>query len=223
MKQHALNLDSDAFNAFKNDFKMILNNTLNTMQQKDVNNATISVKFDVALEEAFAPDHAITAYPADREIVSPCIRHKITATMQFKSEKTGSVGGLDYELVWDKEENAFVMRNVNDQQISMFDGEAPKSEPPKALPENVIEAEFSAIENDNYTYELSENGDSVDGYPELLQDAIDLAISEGKASITLLQRHLHVSYVVADALMSDLTKQGILGEYIDSSTREVIV
>lgn len=40
-KPMVLNLDSEAFNAFKSDFNMILRNTLATMQQKEVEDASI--------------------------------------------------------------------------------------------------------------------------------------------------------------------------------------
>ena len=43
-KPMVLNLDSEAFNAFKSDFNMILRNTIATMQQKEVEDASITVR-----------------------------------------------------------------------------------------------------------------------------------------------------------------------------------
>ena len=162
-KKYALTLDSDAFNAFKSDFKTILNSTLNTMQQKDVEEAAISAKFEIRLEDGLAPDLDITGYHADREIIVPQFKHKIVATMQLKNEKSGYLNGSGYELVWDKDSGAWIMRNVDNRQMSFEEEETEKEmlglpESPKELPEGesedpeYIDAEFEEIKDD-YPYE----------------------------------------------------------------------
>lgn len=55
-KPMVLNLDSEAFNAFKSDFNMILRNTIATMQQKEVEDASITVKFDISLLQQANPN-----------------------------------------------------------------------------------------------------------------------------------------------------------------------
>lgn len=120
-KPMVLNLESEAFNAFKSDFNMILRNTLSTMQQKEVEDASISVKFDVSLIQQANPNLDAPDSHGERDITSPTFKHKITANMKIKSEKGGYVGGPDYELVWDKDAKDYVMKSIKDTQTSIFD------------------------------------------------------------------------------------------------------
>lgn len=120
-KPMVLNLESDAFNAFKADFNMILRNTLATMQQKEVEDASISVKFDVSLIQQPNPNVDSPDSHSERDIVSPTFKHKVTAAMKIKSEKGGYVGGPDYELVWDKASKDYVMKEIKGNQASIFD------------------------------------------------------------------------------------------------------
>lgn len=178
-KKYALTLDSDAFNAFKSDFKTILNSTLNTMQQKDVEEASIAVKFEIKLEEGYAPDLEVTGYHADREIIIPQFKHKIVATMQLKNEKSGYLNGSGYELVWDKDSGAWIMRNVDNRQMSFEEcseaaevlelPEAQKELPEGELQEDAenneyIDAEYEAIEDD-YPYQDPENSGELEAKP----------------------------------------------------------
>ena len=41
--------------------------------------------------------------------------------MQYKAEVSGITGGAEYELVWDKDAVAFVMRPIKSNQIDMFE------------------------------------------------------------------------------------------------------
>lgn len=120
-KTMVLNLDSDAFNAFKSDFNMILRNTLLTMQQKDVEDASITVKFDISLLKQANPNVDSPDSIGERDITSPTFKHKVAASMKIKAEKGGYVGGSDYELVWDKDKRDYVMKLIKDNQTSIFD------------------------------------------------------------------------------------------------------
>ncbi len=120
-KPMVLNLDSEAFNAFKSDFNMILRNTLATMQQKEVEDASITVKFDISLLQHVNPNVDAPDSPWERDITSPTFKHKVAASMKIKSEKGGYVGGPDYELVWDKTKSDYVMKPIKDNQTSIFD------------------------------------------------------------------------------------------------------
>jgi len=122
-KPIVLTLDSEAFNAFKADFQMLLNSTIATMQQKEVEDASIAVKFDIQLQPAANPNLDAPDSAGERDITMPMFKHKVTATMKIKAEKSGYVGGPDYELVWDKENHAWAMMPVQDGgQTSIFDG-----------------------------------------------------------------------------------------------------
>lgn len=116
-----LSLESEAFNAFKADFKQLLNSTLNTMQQKDVENASITAKFEISLQTGGNPNLRAPDSEDEREIIMPMFKHKITAAMQLKAEKSGFLGGPDFELVWDRNSGTFAMIPIGSDQTSIFD------------------------------------------------------------------------------------------------------
>lgn len=117
----SLSLESNAFNGFKQDFKTILNNTFETMQEKDVDKATVTAKFEIALIPSINPNTDAPDSAAERSFVAPMIKHKITANMKLQSEKAGVLGGPDWELVWDRSSGTFAMVPVKGDQASMFD------------------------------------------------------------------------------------------------------
>lgn len=119
----SLSLESEAFNGFKQDFKTILNSTFATMQEKDVDNATITAKFEIALLPGATPNVSDPDSPSERSFVAPMIKHKITANMKLQSERAGVLGGPDWELVWDKLSGTFAIVPVKSAQASLFDNE----------------------------------------------------------------------------------------------------
>lgn len=121
MSYFELSLDSETFNDFKSDFKSLLNNTINTMQQKDVETASITAKFEITLLTVPNPNLDAPDSSGEREITIPSFKHKVTAAMQLKSEKAGYVGGDGYELQWNRLAGAFVLVPIKDSQTSMFD------------------------------------------------------------------------------------------------------
>lgn len=119
-KEWDLNLNSDTFNGFKSDYNGILRNTLTNMEQKNSRCAEITVKMKITLSEEQVPDLSITAYEAMRNIVVPKFEHKISSVLQIKDEVSGTLSGR-YELVWDGERGTYVMREITDNQINMFE------------------------------------------------------------------------------------------------------
>lgn len=107
-----LSLNGDALNSFKQDFNSMLASTIHTMQQKEVEKATITAKFEIVFPEGVSSE--------DPAILYPTITHKISATMQFKSEITGFLGGPDFELFWDKASASWQMRKISEQR-TLFD------------------------------------------------------------------------------------------------------
>lgn len=161
---YALNLNSDAFNAFKSDFDAILKKTLNTMLQKESESAELTAKIKITLTPGTAPDLEISAYHADREITSPKFNHKISSVMQIKDEKSGYVGGNDFELVWDREKGDYIMRAVKDAQRSLFEDDQPE-EPAengvRCLPaagQETIDAEYTEVDEPGIVCEAKDNG-----------------------------------------------------------------
>jgi len=113
-KGHALNLQSDAFNAFKTDFNSLLKKTIYTMEQKEGEVAKISATFKISLTKDMAPDPQITAYAAEREVIIPKIEHKLKSLIQIQDERSGVLGGEKYEMVWDKKLGEYVIREIKD-------------------------------------------------------------------------------------------------------------
>lgn len=123
MKTFSLSLDNETFNGFKVDFLQLLNATLSTMQEKGVDQASITAKFDITLTKTGNPNLNAPDAESEREYIAPLFKHKIVAAMKLQSEKTGTLGGKDYELLWDRYAGTFVMVPLNGYQPSMFDEE----------------------------------------------------------------------------------------------------
>ena len=120
-KDYALTLDSDAFNALKSDFNQILRSTLNNMIQKEGEKAEVKIALKITLTEGMAPDLQEVRHEAEREIIIPKFEHKVSSVMQYKDEKSGITGGAEYELVWDKDAVAYVMRPIKNAQMDLFE------------------------------------------------------------------------------------------------------
>lgn len=121
-KKMALTLESDTLNAFKTDFNQMLRKLLRTMEEQEAEEGTLNAKITVKLKQDQTRDFQTNGYDGMRDIVKPTFDHKVGITLQFKDEKSGSLGG-NYEMVWDKDLMAYVMVEINNGQTSMFDNE----------------------------------------------------------------------------------------------------
>lgn len=157
-KKLPLTLESDTLNAFKADFNQMLRRLLFMMEQQEAEEGTLTAKMTVTLDQDQTRDYQANGYDGTRDITKPTFKHKVGIALQFKDEKSGSLGG-NYEMVWDKELNAYVMVEIDNGQTSIFDEEekervvtakeaATPAEPaalpapePAALPE-VIDADY---------------------------------------------------------------------------------
>lgn len=155
----ALTMESEAFTALKSDFKQVLRRTLANMERKESEQAELTLKLKISLEKDTAPDFREVRYRAERDIVRPTFTHKVSSVMQIKCEKSGILSG-DYELVWDEDSGDYIMRPIDNGQISMLDDEGKVKEPILLEAGNsaeVVEAEcdevdIDDIEVDDYTY-----------------------------------------------------------------------
>lgn len=114
-----LTIEADAFNVLRNDFNQILRMTLNNMIQKDGEKAEIKMNLKITLAQGFAPDPEED--DMERQILIPKFEHKVSSVMQYKEEKSGILGGAEYELFWDKDKKEYVMRPIKDAQLSLFE------------------------------------------------------------------------------------------------------
>lgn len=60
-------------------------------------------------------------------------------------------------------------------------------------------------------------------YEDLIPQCIEVFKSEGKASVSLLQRRLHLSYMQACTLMDELEGRGIVGPAKGTATRDILI
>lgn len=127
-KKMALTLESDTLNAFKTDFNQMLRKLLRTMEEQEAEEGTLNAKITVKLKQDQTRDFQTNGHDGMRDIVKPTFDHKVGITLQFKDEKSGSLGG-NYEMVWDKDLMAYVMVEINNGQTTLFDNEEKDAEP----------------------------------------------------------------------------------------------
>lgn len=170
-----LSLDSDTFEQAKNDFDLLLRNTIAAMIDGKGDEAKIKLEMSVKLQPGETVDHEVTAYKATREIIRPTFEHKVSVSMQYKDEKKGSLQG-DYELVWDEQLVRYVLRAISDGRTSLFDNDRQKDnndinivvvggelpEPKENPHDDVVDADFEDVPPDDYPYEDPE-GDKNNG------------------------------------------------------------
>lgn len=149
---YPLSLNGDTFNALKSDYDALLRQLLTEMENRNEEEATITIKVGVKLEKDQARDFEVHEYEAMRDIVKPTFKHEISTVMQIKNKKSGSLGGT-MELVWDKELCQYVMRPIDNGQVTLYDTEGsdiiPMPEPPALPTGTVIDAEFRVLGDGN--------------------------------------------------------------------------
>lgn len=138
-----LNINSSVFDSMKNDFNSVLKKTLGNMRSKQGEAAEISLKLKITLEEDNVPDLYSEDGNGRRDIVKPIFNHKVSSVMQIKEEESGSMKG-NYELVYDKEKDDFIMRPIDDGQVTFSDSMFTTSEEPQ-------EAEFDDFDDSDET------------------------------------------------------------------------
>lgn len=149
-KVFPLSLNGDAFNALKSDFDQILRQLLTEMDEWDSEDADITIKVHVKREKDRARDMLANGYDAERDIIKPTFKHEVSSVMQAKNKKGGTLGG-NYELVWDRDAHQYIMREIENGQMSMFNDEDQQQDngrPALPAPDNAIDAAFTEIANE---------------------------------------------------------------------------
>lgn len=134
-----LSLDSDTFAGMKEDFDTILEKTIENMESKSAYEATITLKLGISLMKTSKP--VVDADEAIKEVTLPTFKHDISTVMQVKAKKSGMLDE-ECELVWDEDEQKYVLVRIKDNQLSLFeadeeeakgsDGESVKSDEDEA-------------------------------------------------------------------------------------------
>ncbi len=84
---------------------------------------------------------------------------------------------------------------------------------------NVIEA----MEADDEAAAPMTDTDDGEGLDDRLAEAIDMVISDGQASISMLQRRMKIGYARAGRLIDDMAARGIVSKSAGSKPREVLI
>lgn len=159
-----LSLKSDTFGALHSDFDQVLRSTLTGMDETGQDVAEINIKVKITLTDDSAPDYSVAGGQQTREITKPKFEHTVSAVIQRKEKRTGTLAG-NYELVWDRETCRYVMRPIDNGQMDLFDRapepdevESGSNEPEQpalpagnaaSLPEagDVIEADYRVVDD----------------------------------------------------------------------------
>ena len=115
-----LSIDSSVFDAMREDFDKVLKRTIGNMEVKDSDEATLTLKLSIMLKATDVPDYESADPGAMRTIHKPKFDHKVSSVMQIKTEESGKFSG-EYELVWDDELQDFVMKPIENGQMSFDD------------------------------------------------------------------------------------------------------
>lgn len=129
-KDMILSLNADTFQNLKSDFDTILNRTIGNMTMKGADDATITLKLGVSLEK-----ETVSTTEGIKEVTKPTFKHDISSVMQVKDKMTGQFKG-EYGMVWDENEERWVLRKIDNGQMDLFDYEESSQ---------IIDAEYSEV------------------------------------------------------------------------------
>lgn len=149
-KTYLLSLNSDTFNSFKLDFDNALQRLLTRMDKLQRDSGSITCKIDVQLKED-AERNLDSASEGDTvPVMRPVFTHDISTEIKVKDKTTGLLAG-NRKLVWDEQLHEYVMKDIDDGQTTLFDGEpdtTPQQPEPPQLPEAVVDVDYTVISDD---------------------------------------------------------------------------
>jgi DNA segregation ATPase FtsK/SpoIIIE, S-DNA-T family len=67
------------------------------------------------------------------------------------------------------------------------------------------------------------NGGADEGVDDRMEEAIEMVISDGQASISMLQRRMKIGYARAGRLIDDMATRGIISQSAGSKPREILI
>ena len=85
--------------------------------------------------------------------------------------------------------------------------------------------ENNKVDYDDEVIDLVQTSKEIqlDNSDELLDEAIQLVVDEGQASISLLQRRLRIGYTRAARLIDEMEARGVIGGFEGSKPRKVLI
>ena len=79
------------------------------------------------------------------------------------------------------------------------------------------------MENDDDSSAQINDQDDGDGVDDRLAEAIEMVITDGQASISMLQRRMKIGYARAGRLIDDMAARGIVSKSAGSKPREILI
>ena len=172
INERNLSLNGETFAIMKDQFDKILNSTIGNMEMKGTDEAVITLKLVVGLEKS-----SVNIGGTIKDVTKPTFKHDISSVMQVKNKVSGQTND-DYALVWDDSENKYVLRKIDNGQMSFDDldskrypvydaeyREVKEIEDQRGLPEGATanegddQGEDTPNENEAVSGDLLENGE----------------------------------------------------------------
>lgn len=79
------------------------------------------------------------------------------------------------------------------------------------------------LENGDTSIPSAMNGGTDDAVDEKLEEAVEMVLSDGQASISMLQRRMKIGYARAGRLIDEMAQRGIISQSAGSKPREVLI
>lgn len=226
VKVYPMSLNGDTFNAYKTDFDQMLRTLLTEMEEHESEEATITSKITVKLTPDHARDYQANGYDAQRDIIKPSFKHDISTVLQVKNKKSGNLDG-NMELVWDKETHQYIMRPIDNGQVSFFNGYDNEEQ---AEEEETQEANLTAAEPLQLPAPAQEEGTTIQGHlnemdlmnmdlETLRQMAADMGLTEDGCE-TVEDYAIMISSVVVEAPVDG---EAVVGEPVQELDDDSIV
>lgn len=114
-EEMALSLNGNTFINLKNDFDVILARTVGNMTMRGADEATVTLKLGISLEK-----ESVDTPTGYQDVVKPSFKHDISSVMQIKDKMTGQFKG-SFGMVYDEKKKKWVLRNIDDGQMDLFD------------------------------------------------------------------------------------------------------
>ena len=124
-REMKLDFDSSTFEELKSDLNRYLQETFANMNDKNITEAEITAKITIKLVRTTLPELDKISLDGGnelKEVLLPTIRHKVSSLMKTKFETDGELDlGGEYELVYDKKREKYVMQKLLDRQVTLYD------------------------------------------------------------------------------------------------------
>lgn len=112
-------LDSHYFTEMRMDLNRYISGALRSMEEKNMNSASIGLKIDIILVHKDIEDE--NAPTGERHAVVPDITYKLALTMQAKADTKGNIVRSDHELVRGDDGDYYIMTTEEASgQLNMF-------------------------------------------------------------------------------------------------------